>query len=650
MCGLTGFVRAAAAAPQDNRRLLQQMAARLQHRGPDDAGVWCEQNIGLAHRRLSIIDTSAEGHQPMMSFCGAYLCVYNGEIYNYRELRRLIEQRHGAIPWRGGSDTEVLLAAISVLGMPQALREINGMFAFVVVDRARRRLYLARDRLGEKPLYYGGVAGDFVFASELKALTCLPGWTGEINEDAVARYLRLGYVPTPESIYRGIVKLRPGCFLDLPLDEPLRDLADTVPQRYWDIEAVVDQRRVEEVETTALVGQVHTALRAAVASRLVADVPVGAFLSGGLDSSTVVALMQDQIDGAARTFTIGFEEDDFDEAAQAKAVARHLGTDHTELYLSSRQALDVIPRLPTIYDEPFADPSQIPTFLISRLAQQDVKVALTGDGGDEIFGGYSRYFWAADIWRVVGRLPKTLRRLLAQSMRSIAPGSWDRLWRLSAWAMPKRYQQRLPGEKLHKLANVLTADSRRQLYFQLISHWQRPNQVLAQANEHADAFTFAADRQLPDYRETMMFWDTTGYLPDDILVKVDRASMATSLETRVPFLDHRLVETAWRLPIGCKIRDGFGKWVLREILQQYVPDRLVDRPKMGFAIPLAGWLRGPLREWAESLLLSPRLASDGLLNPRAVREIWQQHVSGARDQQYPLWNLLMLQSWLETYA
>ena len=620
---------------------VRSMVAAIRYRGPDDSEVWCDERagIGLGHARLAILDLSPEGHQPMVSVSGRYVIVFNGEVYNFAELRSELEivgQK-----FRGHSDTEVMLAAFEEWGIEKAVQRFVGMFAFALWDRVDRQLTLARDRLGEKPLYYGWCGEAFLFGSELKALCAHPSWRGDINRGVLASYMRYGYVPLPHSIYLGICKLLPGTWLKISVDDPPGRIP--VPITYWSAREVAMREPLTDLSDAAETDALDSLLRQAVGRQMVSDVPLGAFLSGGIDSSTVVALMQCQSSRPVRTFSIGFSESDHDEARYAKLVAAHLGTDHTELYLSAEEALSVIPRLPEIYDEPFGDSSQIPTHLVANLARKHVTVALSGDGGDELFGGYNRYFWGRSIWNRIGQVPQGVRHGVGRLMTSLSPEAWDRIGTL----LPRGLWQPTLGDRIHKLASVIDVDGPDELYRRLVSQHREPGSLVVGADETsiwADAEAAAFGRS--DFTERMMFHDLVGYLSDDILTKLDRAAMAVSLETRVPLLDHHLVEFAWRLPLAMKIRDGQGKWLLRQVLYRYVPRELIERPKQGFGIPLDTWLRGPLREWAEALLDEHRLRREGYLHPASIREKWNEHLSGRRNWQYWLWNVLMFQAWL----
>ncbi|WP_414585247.1 asparagine synthase (glutamine-hydrolyzing) [Scytonema sp. PCC 10023] len=648
MCGITGFFDAVLQrSTLEMESVVQNMSHALYHRGPDNGGIWIdtENGIALGHRRLAIIDISPEGHQPMVSGNGRYAIVFNGEIYNFLELRRDLEKlgHH----FRGHSDTEVMLASFSQWGVFEAIKHFNGMFAFALWDRQERVLHLGRDRLGEKPLYYGWCGNTFLFASELKALKAHPDFHPEINRDALALFLRYSCVPTPYSIYQGIYKLPPGCVLTW---NGVNTHPKPVP--YWSAKEAAELGTAKPFTGSEqeAVAEMEALLREAVGLRMVADVPLGAFLSGGIDSSTVVALMQAQSSQPVKTFTIGFHEKAYNEAEHAKAVAQHLGTNHTELYLTPEDTLAVIPKLPVLYDEPFSDPSQIPTFLVSQLARQHVTVSLSGDGGDELFGGYNRYFWGRSIWQKIGWMPKSLRQIAAHGLTSLSPQTWDRVFTNFGAVLPAKLRYSTVGDHLHKLAGVLAVSDPEAMYASLVSHWKEPEAIVIGSCE---PITAVSDRQcwpqLPDYTQRMMYLDTVTYLPDDILVKVDRASMGVSLEGRIPLLDHRIVEFAWRIPLSMKIRNGQGKWLLRQILYKYVPQELIERPKMGFGVPIDSWLRGPLREWAEDLLDESRLHQQGFLNPKPIQQKWKEHISGDRNWQYYLWDVLMFQAWLDKH-
>ncbi len=652
MCGIAGVLEGPGRRREELLAQAREMADAIAHRGPDAQGTWADEREGVAfgHRRLSILDLSPTGRQPMHSADGRYVITFNGEMYNYRAVGEELAARGHR--FKGTSDTEVVLAAFVEWGIEEALRRFVGMFALALWDRSERRLYLARDRMGEKPLYYGWSGGAFVFGSELKALRRHREWHAEIDCEALTLFFRYNYIPMPYSIFRGISKLVPGTLLAI---EP-RHVGERMlpaPVAYWSVLEAVEAGRRSPFggDDTEAVGELDDLLRSSIAGQMISDVPLGAFLSGGIDSSTIVALMQAQSGRRVKTFTVGFHATDYDEARAAKAVADHLGTDHTELYVSPEDARDVIPRLPEHYDEPFADSSQIPTHLIARLARRQVTVSLSGDGGDEVFGGYTRYAWGRLVQRLAQVLPRRINRAVSCVIEGVPPSSWDAVYRCVEPLLPGTLRQRLPGEKLHKLAAVLGVTGSEAIYRRLVSECPMPSALVVSGEEPAYAQRPLVDERLPSgFTERMMFLDMTTYLPDDILVKVDRASMAVSLEARAPFLDHRVVEWAWRLPLRSKNRNGVGKWIVRQLLRRYVPSALVERPKTGFAVPIDTWLRGPLREWAAGLLDEQRLRREGLLHPEPVRHVWGEHLSGRRNLQHHLWAVLMFQAWRERWA
>ncbi len=646
MCGITGFFSFNDAI---DPAILNSMAAAIRHRGPDDSGLWhdAESGIGLAHRRLSILDLSPAGHQPMSSASGRFVIVFNGEIYNHLEIREELEKSFHKVAWNGHSDTETVLAGFDAWGVERTLQRAIGMFAIAVWDKAEKTLILFRDRLGEKPLYYGWVGRTFGFASELKVLRALPGFTNPINRAALALFMRHNAVPAPHSIYEKIYKLRPGHWLTIAQDDIRRHRLPE-SKAYWcllDVAQTGVAQPSQFVNDANAVDALEKVLMKSVRGQMLADVPLGAFLSGGIDSSLVVALMQAQSSLPVQSFSIGFFEDAYNEAQHAKAVARHLGTDHTELYVTDHDALTVIPKLPTIYCEPFSDSSQIPTFLLSQMTRQRVTVALSGDAGDELFGGYNRYFIAMRLWRKLSLIPRFLRMGMGMAIRVVPIEIWNSLSPFISPFLPTSKRAGIVGDKLHKGAVLLQAGYGSTLYRNgFISHWD-PDGLVLDTEEPSTPLTESWP-VLPTFIEQMMALDAITYLPDDILVKVDRAAMAVSLEIRVPFLDHRVVEFAWRLPLHYKVRHGVGKWILREVLYKYVPRKLIERPKMGFGVPIDSWLRGPLREWAEALLAEDRLKREGFFNPAPIRKKWAEHLSGQRNWQYHLWDVLMFQSWL----
>lgn len=646
MCGVTGFLTLPSQTESEFQDSVFRMTDQLTHRGPDDSGIWVDRGAGIAlgQRRLSILDLSRDGHQPMHSESGRYVIVFNGEVYNFGELRKELEGK-GHV-FRGHSDTEVMLAAIEEWGVEQAVPRFNGMFAFALWDCKNRQLHLVRDRLGEKPLYYGWMGNTFLFGSELKALVAHPDFRGEVDGSILAMYLKYCYIPTPFSVYRGIQKLPPATRLALKQSDQ-RHLPTPIP--YWSANEAArsgtdDPYSGSEEEA---VTHLDDLLRSAIKMRMVADVPLGAFLSGGVDSSTIVALMQAQSARPVKTFSIGFHEAKYNEAKYAAAVAQHLGTDHTELYVSPEEARRIIPSLPELYDEPFSDSSQIPTFLVSSLARKQVAVSLSGDGGDELFGGYKRYFVWGNIWKMVGWMPFPARKIASRGLRRFSPQQWNRFAAMLASFVPGIAQIESPGDRVHRLASILSAKDSFHRYDAVLSACEAPASFL-QGPEGSMPLLRpqSGDSGPADFSRYMMLQDALTYLPDDILAKVDRASMAVSLEVRVPFLDHRVVEFAARLPQSMKMRGGRGKLILRRVLSRYVPDNLIERPKTGFALPIADWLRGPLRGWSEDLLDERRLRDEGYFRPDAVRKLWDEHLSGQRDQGDQVWTILMFQAWL----
>jgi asparagine synthase (glutamine-hydrolysing) len=646
MCGIAG-IAGGDTEGRDRRAAIGAMTDRLEHRGPDDRGLWIDDEAGVAlgHRRLSILDLSPLGHQPMHSQNDRYSIVFNGEIYNFKDLQaQLTTKGHN---FRGGSDTEVMLAAIEEWGFEDSIKKFTGMFAFALWDKKQRILYLARDRIGKKPLYYGWNNGIFLFASELKALKSHPRFISEIDRSAAGLALKYGYIPAPWSIYKGIFKLYPGTTLALNAASietkpsnfsPFPDsISGTSPKSYWKLISALRSGLENPYRGSFedASDELEKLLMDSVKIRMLSDVPLGAFLSGGIDSTTIVALMQVQSKIPVKSFAIGFEEDGFNEAAYAKKVADYLKLDHTELYVKASDALNVIPSLPVMFDEPFSDSSQIPTYLVSKLCRDYVTVGLSGDGGDELFGGYSRYPWALKTWKNFNKIPRPLKKSLVKAVELVPAKFYEALFS----GIFKN-----PAHKFETLGRVMSFETRSEFYDGLMSHWE--GLVIGNGHYHAapgDPKLFEGE----DFLTEMMFTDMLTYLPDDIMVKVDRASMAVSLETRAPFLDHRVIEFSWRLPAEYKLNNSTSKRILRNILHRHVPADFVERPKMGFSIPLADWLRGPLRSWGEELIDEKKLEQQGYLNKDLIHNKWRQHQSGKHDWAHSLWDILMFQSWLE---
>ncbi len=642
MCGITGFINSNNSSNYNCEEIIKLMTDSLEKRGPDDEGSWVDKAYGIhiGHRRLSVIDISHNGNQPMISSSGRMIMAYNGEIYNFLEIKKELES--SGIQFRSQSDTEVLLEACEHWGVKKATNRLIGMFAFCIWDRETSRLYLVRDRIGIKPLYWGRFGDLFLFASELKALRAHPGWRPEIDRNALASYLRHSYIPTPQTIYKGIKKLEPGHILSMKYKE------EPQFESYWDMKTITNCRSDYSNNSAGpdVIGSTEELLMDAVKKRMIADVPLGAFLSGGIDSSLVTALMQKASMKPVKTFSIGFHDEKFNEAHFAKKIAASLGTEHTELYVTPDDAQNVIPMLPVIYDEPFSDSSQIPTYLISRLTREHVTVALSGDGGDELFGGYSRYVTADKYGKYLFGLPEAARNPIARAIGSISPGQWDKLNSL----VPEKYRVTHLGNKVYKLADIIKA-GKNEFYSRLVSHWQHPESIVIDAVEPAYIAGSISDTSdsLQEFIAQMQYMDTVSYLPDDILTKLDRASMAVSLEARVPLLDHRVVEHAWQLPMNMKIHNGQGKWILRKILSKYIPMHLFERPKRGFGVPIGDWLRGPLRDWAEHLLDENTLSQQGYFRVEPIRQKWSEHLSSKRNWEYHLWDILMFQAWLRKW-
>jgi len=642
MCGIAGFL----SDISFDMSVLHKMSKAISHRGPDEVGFWQDDslNINFCHVRLSILDLSSAGSQPMKSTTGRYVIIFNGEIYNFQEIRRDIESNGVKINWRGHSDTEIILAGVELWGIEATVKRLIGMFAIAIWDNETRELTLVRDRMGEKPLYYGWHNGVFLFGSELKALAKHPAFIKSINNQAVASFFKYNYIPAPLSIYNNIFKLLPGYIGKISLRDKV---FKTVP--YWELDKIVSEnnhnRKVESYSKKEYVDQLDNLLLDVISKQMLSDVPLGAFLSGGVDSSTIVALMQNLSSRPVKTFSIGFNQQGFDEAIYAKQVAKHLGTDHVELYVDSMEAMNVIPNLMNIYDEPFSDSSQIPTFLVSKLAKTQVTVSLSGDAGDELFCGYNRYLMVNNYWNKINLIPQKIRSLAGKIILSQDTSRLDKIYNSFGSFLPSQFQFSNFGDKLHKVAGKLDSSSILDLYDGFISHWDpveilnnsiEPIQYILNPNENLNSI------------EKMMILDAKTYLPDDILVKVDRAAMANSLETRVPFLDHRVVEFAWGLPFDLKLQGGRSKWILREVLYKYVPKELIERPKMGFGIPLDSWLRGPLKEWTYDLLSKENLSKHNLLNNVEITKKIEEHMSGKKNWHYFLWDVLMFQSWYNT--
>ncbi len=639
MCGIAGLVSRSSAG--DLEQVVSAMTDTMVARGPDSRGVWVdrENGVGLGQRRLAIIDLSEAGHQPMRSSCGRFMITYNGEFYNAQEIRAELEA--AGRTFRGHSDTEVFIEACSAWGVRPALARFIGMFAIGLWDARDRELLLVRDRLGIKPLYWSYRDGTLLFGSELKALVACPGFDRTINRSAVASFLRYNYIPAPDTIYQAASKLEPGWLLRL------RWRGEPELEQYWSLDDAVREGQADPLDCgdDEAVDRLEELLGDAVARRMVADVPLGAFLSGGVDSSAVVALMQKHATRPVRTFSIGFDSPGYNEAEHAAAVAAHLGADHTELYVAPREAQSVIPKLAAIYDEPFSDSSQIPTFLVSELTRRHVTVALSGDGGDELFAGYNRYIQAETVTKRLALAPRPVRAAAAAGLRALSPATWDAV----CANLPVLSRTQRAGDKIHKLAGVMEADADN-FYRALVTHWDDPAALVRDAREHDHPVWQRAPELVADLTERMQYLDSMTYLPDDILTKVDRASMAVSLEVRVPILDHRVVAFSWRLPRRFKLRGGESKWILRQLLYRHVPRSLIERPKMGFAVPIDDWLRGPLREWASELLEPAALAKHDLIDPAPLQQKWREHLEGKRNWQYLIWDVLMLQAWCEEWA
>jgi asparagine synthase (glutamine-hydrolysing) len=638
MCGFTGYFNSSLFEPS----ILQNMGDAIAHRGPDANGIWYDNSVGIGvcHRRLSIIDLSEAGSQPMTSKSRKYVIAFNGEIYNYKELKKELSNQFD-IQWNGHSDTEVILEAFELWGIDKTITKLIGMFAIFLFSKEDRKIFLIRDRAGEKPLYFGWQKQTLFFGSELKSFIQNPFFEKEICTEALADFFQYNYVPSDKCIFKGIKKLKPGFYYELDLDSKKAS-----EKQYW---SLFDSKikSIGSNNPNDIVNSLDHLLKEVISDQLITDVPLGAFLSGGVDSSTIVAIMQQISEKPVKTFSIGFTDPDFDEAIFAKQVAQHLGTDHTELYLESNDALSVIPDLPNIYDEPFSDSSQIPTFLVSKLAKTEVTVSLSGDAGDELFGGYNRYLMASNTWGKLSKFPQSLRKISGKIMLSQSTETWDQVYKKIKYFLPEKLEMTNFGDKIHKAAKIIDSKDISAMYRGLISHWN-PNEIISESIKYTDSNLFNFNGNYTEI-ENMMNWDFLTYLPDDILVKVDRAAMSNSLETRVPLLDHRIIEFAHQLPFEFKIQKGKGKWILREVLYKYVPKELIERPKRGFGIPLDSWLRGPLKEWTYSVLSKENLEKHNLLNIRSIELKLDEHMSGKRNWQYLIWDVLMFQSWYNKY-
>ncbi len=639
MCGLAGFI---SKTPVNNyEEILLNMGKSISHRGPDDFGIWYDEsyNVGLSHRRLSILDLSSTGHQPMVSQTNKYIIVFNGEIYNHLELRRNLENDFGNISWNGHSDTETILMLFEKRGIVNSVELLIGMFAIVVYDLLNKEIYLFRDRIGEKPIYYGFQKDCFVFASELKSFYKHPNFENVIDKKSLALFFKYNYIPCPYSIYKNIFKLEPGSYLIFNIDN-----FSFNKHIYWDFEKIsIDSSKNKlSLNYEELKDKLNSLIENSVNQQMISDVPIGAFLSGGIDSSLIVSLMQKKSKVPINTFTIGFNEEGYNEAEFAKKIADHLNTNHTELYVDSEEAFSLIRHLPTIYDEPFSDSSQIPTYLVSRLAKSKVTVALSGDAGDELFAGYNRYILANNIWPKIKIIPIFLRRFIYKICTLLSPQNWENILKFIPF---RKLHINNFGDKFYKFLNIINSENKYQLYDKLVSHWDI-NEGIVLGVDNNQFYNTVKFKNLNDV-ERMMATDTVSYLPDDILVKVDRAAMANSLETRVPLLSHEIVEFAWKIPLEYKIKNNKTKIILKDILKTYIPDNLVDRPKMGFGIPLDKWLRGPLKDWAANILSYDKIKEDGILNADLIKSKWDEHLSGKRNWQYHLWDVIVFQLWYQ---
>jgi asparagine synthase (glutamine-hydrolysing) len=652
LCGFAGFISNNLIESQSRNNILKMMGQSLLHRGPDQRGEfnYSERGFSLVHQRLSILDTSENGKQPMISPSGRFVIAFNGEIYNYKDLKSEIQKSDFYInDWSSDSDTEVLLRSIEIWGLERTLSKIVGMFSFALLDMENDDLFLARDRIGEKPLYYGCQKGSFIFGSELKALKVHSDFENIIDRNSITLQLRFSSIPAPFSIYKGVRKLLPGTYIKLSLANnnfQIENIPSPIP--YWKLSNIISEGRKNVFlgSDNEAIGQLDKLLNKSIEQQMLSDVPLGAFLSGGVDSSSIVAIMQAQSDKPIKTFTIGSDDQSYNEAKLAKLIAEYLQTDHTELYVSAQDALNIIPYLPKLYDEPFSDFSQIPTSIVSKLAKKQVTVSLSGDAGDELFGGYNRYIGVDNWWSKINSMPFWLRRFVGSKILSISPLKWESFEVFSSKVFFNRFPLGGLGNKMQKVGSVLGIRDDSELYNHFVSNWSFPEEVVLKGIEPIIP-NISNEIDFDNITSKMMAMDTMQYLPDDILVKLDRAAMGESLETRVPFLDHRIIEFAWTLPLSMKIRSGQGKWILRQLLNKYVPNKLTERPKTGFNLPIDKWLRGPLKDWAEDLLDEKRLISEGYLNPIPIRQKWEEHISGKYNWQHQLWDVLMFQAWLK---
>ena len=649
MCGFAGYFSKSELNSYNSEEILLKMGLVIKHRGSDDSGIWYKKNskIGFTHRRLAVQDLSSAGHQPMISCSGRYVIAYNGEIYNHKLLRERVEKYTDTkIHWKGGSDTETLLACIESFGVEDTLRSIVGMFAFSLWDCKDSSLILARDRFGEKPLYYGMQNNTLLFGSDLKSLKQHPSFQGEINRNSIALLMRYGYIPAPSSIYVGIKKLLPGSFIKFDSGASLECF-----KQYWNFSNIVNDSNINikshSQSYEKSVEKLEIVLGDAIERQMIADVPVGAFLSGGIDSSTIVALAQSRRVDPIKTFTIGFDKESYNEAQHAKKVARHIGTEHIEMYVTPEDAIDVIQQIPNIYTEPFADPSQIPTYIVSQMTKKHVTVGLSGDAGDEIFSGYNRYVLTEKYWNKIEKTPYFLRLIMSKGIEKFSPNQINKMFLATQGLFSVKHQQVNIGEKLHKVSIALKAKTSDDLYLSMISRWQNPEDLVLGVGQQDTVVENLTYPEEDNIIHKMMETDMVTYLPDDILCKVDRASMFVGLESRAPFLDDKVVEFAWSLPFEYKIKNGVGKSILRDVLYRHIPKSLVDRPKMGFGVPISDWLRGPLKGWASDLLDENRLNKEGFFNAKLIQEKWLEHQHGVHNWQYQLWPVLMFQLWLE---